>query len=113
MQPFIICGQPRQYAAAHCGHRPLVVCRPGKKNTDMAIPFVACGTPSRRSEFKHDDVKLMLTQLAYLQRGLNRAQVQEGMHALLKAAPSQQETLHRCGYHDAAQVIWHSCAGFQ
>eukprot|EP00892_Ulva_mutabilis_P010317 jgi/Ulvmu1/7658/UM038_0087.1 len=69
--------------------------RPGTKHTEMVVPFTACGTPSRRSEFKHDDVKLVLTQLAYSQGGLTEEQVREGLEVLLKAAPSQQEVLHK------------------
>lgn len=71
-------------------------CRPGKK-TDMALPFNAC-TPSMRAEFRHDDVKMVLTELCYAQKGLDLAQVREGMDTLLKAAPAKQEALHRCAW---------------
>lgn len=75
---------------------PFDLCRKGRKKTNMAIPFIACDTESRRSEFKHDDVKLLYSDLAYPQHGLTLEQVKEGMQALLKASPSQQEHLHRC-----------------
>eukprot|EP00892_Ulva_mutabilis_P000057 jgi/Ulvmu1/10051/UM059_0101.1 len=69
--------------------------RKGKHSTHMAVPFRACGTPTPRSEFKHPDVNLCLTQLAYLQRGLTLFQVKQCMEVILGLEISQQDKVFR------------------
>ena len=77
-------------------------CREGKHSTHMAVPYRACGTPSQRSEFKHPDANLCLTQLAYMQRGLTEENMHDCISALFDASLSQREALFRCLLHTFA-----------
>eukprot|EP00892_Ulva_mutabilis_P000029 jgi/Ulvmu1/10026/UM059_0075.1 len=69
--------------------------RKGKHSTHMAVPYRACGTPSQRSEFKHPDANLCLTQLAYMQRGLTAGQMRDCIEAMSATTRSQQKSLYR------------------
>ena len=71
-------------------------CREGKHSTHLAVPYRACGTPSQRSEFKHPDIAMCLTELAYMQRGLASLQVQDCLNEPFRQSLSQRKALYRC-----------------
>lgn len=73
------------------------LCRQGKHRTHMAVPYRACGTPAPRSEFKHPDMSLCLTQLAYMQTGLSPGQVRESLVALFRMPLRRRRAIYQCG----------------
>lgn len=70
-------------------------CRPGTKQTKLAVPYRACDVPSDRSEFKHPDIAIILTHLSYYQSGLSMQDLLNALEALLQLPPSQQESIYR------------------
>jgi len=62
----------------------------------MAVPYDACDQPSARAEYKQPDAAIILTHLAYYQRGMAVAQVAEIASALRELEPSQRTTMYRC-----------------
>jgi Protein of unknown function (DUF3645) len=66
------------------------------RKTRLAVPFHACDVPSERSEFKHADVALVKTVIAYDERGLDLDQNDEMLRALMDLEESQRLDIYRC-----------------
>lgn len=63
------------------------------------MPYRACDVPSERSEFKHPDVAILLTHLAYYESGLPMEDMLNALRALMPShdsSPSFQQAIYRC-----------------
>jgi Protein of unknown function (DUF3645) len=66
------------------------------RKTQLAVPFHACDVPSERSEFKHADVALVKTVIAYDERGLDLEQMNDMLRALMDLEESQRLDIFWC-----------------
>jgi Protein of unknown function (DUF3645) len=60
------------------------------RKTQLAVPFHACDVPSERSDFKHADVALVKTVIAYDERGLDLEQMNDMLRARMDLEDSQR-----------------------
>jgi hypothetical protein len=68
--------------------------------TRLAVPYKACDVPTKRSEFKHPDVAILLTHLSYYEKGLTEDDIVNAVKALLPSPDSSlstQQAIYRCG----------------
>jgi hypothetical protein len=56
----------------------------------LAVPFYASDTPSLRAEFAHPDVSIVLTMIAYYDRGLTQSELLRAITKLLSLNLSEQ-----------------------
>ena len=75
----------------------------GKKR--MAVPYTASNTPAARAEFRHPDVALAYTVLAYYYTGLSPAEVEEAFAALFRLGPSARRAVYAEWYAASAPGV--------
>ena len=61
----------------------------------IAVPFRASNTPAPRAEFRHPNIALLYTTLAYYYDGLSLAEVRQAFEQLLQLGPNAQDALYR------------------